>query len=165
MAVVLRHNRRFIYFILFLMVDSSPPFMPALMTQAFKEGVPIQSEHKLLLFQNILLVSLPPPFSSFRTPTPILLRSNSHAMAPVKSSGSSLRKGEEVVYDPPIEQETGEEAVYSESDHSDEEKEWRDPDSECAPLIDPWYDVYPSFPKILGDYVPSSPSRVWLALC
>ena len=43
-------------------------------------------------------------------------------MAPVKSSGSSLRKGEEVVYDPPIEQETGEEAVYSESDHSDEEE-------------------------------------------
>ena len=85
MAVVLRHNRRFIYFILFLIADPSPPFMPALMTEAFKEGVPLQSEHKLLLFQNILSVSLPSPFSSFRTLIPILLRSNSHAMALVKA--------------------------------------------------------------------------------
>ena len=137
MAVVLRHNRRFIYFILFLMVDSSPPFMPALMTQAFKEGVPLQSEHKLLLFQNILSVSLLSPFSSFRTPIPILLRSNSHAMVPMKSSGFSRCKGKEAIYDPPVKQETGEEAMYSELNHSDEEEARRDPDSECAPLIDP----------------------------
>ena len=58
-------------------------------------------------------------------------------MAPVKSSSSSRRKGKEAVYDPLVEQETGEEAVYSESDHSDEEKARRDLDSECAPLIDP----------------------------
>ena len=165
MAVTLRHNRRFIYFILFSMADSSPPFMPALMTQAFKERFPLQSKHKILLFQNILSVSLPPPFSSFRTPIPILLRSNPHAMAPVKSSGSSRCKGRAAVYDPPIKQETGEEAVYSESYHSDKEEARRDPDNECAPLIDPWYDVHPSFPKIPGDYVPPSPSRVWLALC
>ena len=164
MAVVLRHNRRFIYFILFWMVDSSPPFSPSLMTQAFKEGVSLQYEHKLLLFQNILSVSLPLPFSSFRTPIPILLRSNSHAMALVKSLGSSRHKRKEAVYNPPIEQETGEEAVYSESDHSDEEEARCDPDSECAPLIDLWYNVYPSFPKIPGDYVPPPPSHVWLAL-
>ena len=114
------------------MANPSPPFMPTLMTQTFKEGVPFQFEHKLLLFQNILLVSLPSPFSSFRTPIPILLQSNSHAMAPVKSLGSSRCKGKEAVYDPPVEQETGEEAVYSESDHSDEEEARRDPDSECA---------------------------------
>ena len=147
------------------MADPSPPFMPALMTQVFKKRVPLQFEHKLLLFQNILFVSLPPPFSSFRTPIPILLRSSPHAMAPVKSSGSSLYKGKEIVYDPPVEQEMGEEAVYSESDHSDEEEAWRDPDSECAPLIDPWYDVHPPFPKIPGDYVLPSPGHVWLALC
>jgi len=111
MAVTLRHNHRFIYFVLFLMADPSPPFMPALMTQTFKKRVPLQSKHKLLLFQNILSVSLPPPFSSFRTPIPILLQSNPHAMAPVKSSGSSHRKGKEAVYDPPVEQETGEEAI------------------------------------------------------
>ena len=70
MAVVLRHNRHFIYFILFLMANLSPPFIPALMTQAFKEGVPLQSKHKLLIFQNILSVSLPPSFSSFKHPYP-----------------------------------------------------------------------------------------------
>ena len=165
MAVVLRHNRRFIYFILFLMANPLPPFMPTLMTQAFKEGVPLQSKHKLLLFQNILSVSLPPLFSSFQTPISILLRSNPHAMAPVKSSSSSSRKGKEAIYDPPVEQETGKEAVYSKSDHSDEEKAWHDLDSECAPLIDPWYDVHPSLLKILGDYLLPPPSRVWLALC
>ena len=98
MAVILRHNRRFIYFLLFLMADPSPPFMPALMTQEFKKRVPLQSKHKLLLFQNILSVSLPSSFSSFRTPIPILLRSNSHAMAPVKSSSFSRRKGKEAIY-------------------------------------------------------------------
>ena len=81
-------------------------------------------------------------------------------MALVKSSGSSHRKGKEVVYNPPIEQETGEEAVYSESNHSDEEEARCDPDSECAPLIDLWYNVYPSFPKIPSDYVLPPPSRV-----
>ena len=107
------------------------------MTQEFKEGVPLQSEHKLLRFQNILLVSLFSPFSSFRTPILIFLRSNSHAMALVKSSSSSRRKGKEAVYDPPVEQETSEEAMYSKSNHSNEEEVRRDPDSECAPLIDP----------------------------
>ena len=164
MVVILRHNCRFIYFILFSMANLSPSFMPALMTQAFKKRFPLQSKHKLLLFQIILSVSLPPPFSSFQTLIPILLRSNPQAMAPVKSSGSSRRKGKEAVYDPPVEQETGEEAVYFESDHSDEEEAQHDPDSECAPLIDPWYDVHPSFPKIHGDYMPLSPSRVWLTL-
>ena len=86
-------------------------------------------------------------------------------MVPVKSSSSFRRKGKKAIYDPPIEQEMGEEAVYFESDHSDEEEARRDPNSECAPLIDPWYDVHPSFPKIPGDYVPPSPSHVWLTLC
>ena len=54
-------------------------------------------------------------------------------MAPVKSSGSSRRKGKEAIYDPPLEQEMGEEAVYPKSDHSDEEEARCDPDSEYAP--------------------------------
>ena len=147
------------------MADPSPPFRPSLMTQAFKKGVFLQSEHKLLLFQNILSISLPSPFASFRTPIPILLRSNSRTMAPMKISSSSRCKGKEAVYDPPVEQETSEEAMYSKLDHSDDEEARCDPDSECAPLIDPWYNVYPSFPKILGDFVPPPSSRVWLALC
>ena len=85
-------------------------------------------------------------------------------MAPVKNSSSSRRKEKEAVYDPPVEQETGKEAVYSELNHFDEEEARRDLDSECAPLIDPWYDVHPSFPKIPGDYVPLSQSCVRLAL-
>ena len=165
MAVILRHNLRFINFILSSMADPSPPFMPALMTQVFKKRVPLQSEHKILLFQNIQLVSFPPPFSSLRTPIPILLRSSPHTMAPVKSSGSSCCKEKETVYDPPVGQEMGEEAVYYELDHSDEEEARHDLDSECAPLIDPWYDVHRPFPKILGDYVPPLPGHVWLALC
>ena len=139
MAVILRHNHRFIYFVLFSMADPSPPFMRALMTQAFKKRVLSQSENKLL-FQNILSISLPPPFSSFRTPIPILLRLSPHAMVLVKSPGSSRRKGKDAIYDPPVKQETGEEAVYFESDHSDEEE------ARC-------------------DYVLLSPSRVWLAFC
>ena len=47
--------------------------------------------------------------------------------------------------------------MYSESDYFDEEEAQRDPDSECAPLIDPWYDIHPHFPKIPGDYAPSRP--------
>ena len=61
-------------------------------------------------------------------------------MVPVKSPGSSRRKGKEAIYDPPVKQETGEEAVYFESNHSDEEEARR-------------------------DYVLPSPSRVWLAFC
>ena len=55
--------------------------------------------------------------------------------------------------------------MYSELDHSDEEEAQRDPNSECAPLIDPWYDVHPHFLKILGDYVLPLSGRLWLALC
>ena len=41
----------------------------------------------------------------------------------------------------------------------------RDPDSECAPLIYPWYDIHPHFPNIPGDYMPPPLGRVWLTLC
>ena len=56
--------------------------------------------------------------------------------------------------------------MYSESDHSDEEEAHRAFDSECAPLINPWYDIHAHFPKVPGDYTPPlPPSHVWLALC
>lgn len=86
-------------------------------------------------------------------------------MAPVKTQGSSRCKGKEVVFIPPIEQEIGEEVAYSELDHSDEEEAQRNPNSECTPLIDPWYDTHPYFPKVLSDYEPPPPGHVWLALC
>ena len=55
--------------------------------------------------------------------------------------------------------------MYFELDHSDEEEMERALDSECPPFIDPWYDIHPYFPKILGNYALSPPGCVWLALC
>ena len=86
-------------------------------------------------------------------------------MTLVKSQSSSRRKGKKVISDPLATHDVGEEVVYSELDHSDKEEEQRAPDSECAPLIDPWYDIHPYFPKIPSDYAPSPPGHVWLALC
>ena len=88
-------------------------------------------------------------------------------MTPVKSQGSSYCKGKEVVSDDPAARDVGEEATYSESDHSDEEEEeaWRNPNSECAPFIDPWYDTHAHFPKVPSEYTSSPPGHVWLALC
>ena len=87
-------------------------------------------------------------------------------MAPMKSQDSSCRKGKEAIFDPSTTLDVGEEAEYSKSKYSNEEEAQRDHNSECAPLIDPWYDVHLHFPKIPGNYAPPSPSgRVWLALC
>ena len=86
-------------------------------------------------------------------------------MTLAKSQSSSHRKGKEVISDPPVARDVGKKVVYSESDHSDEEEAQRASDSECAPLIDPWYDIHPHFQKIPGDYEPPPSGRVWLALC
>ena len=72
-------------------------------------------------------------------------------MTSAKSQSSSHHKGKEVIFDPPTAGGVDEEAVYSKSDHSDKEETEHDPDSECAPLINPWYDVHPifqRFPKV-----------------
>ena len=81
-------------------------------------------------------------------------------MSPVKSQGSSRRKGKAVASDSPT---VPEETERSDSERSAEEETERDPDSECASLINPWYEVHPHFPKVPGDYVPPLPSRIWLA--
>ena len=83
----------------------------------------------------------------------------------MKSQGSSRRKGKEIASDDPATQDVAEEATRSELDHSNEEAARRDPDSECAPFIDLWYDTHAHFSKILGEYMSSLPSRVWLAFC
>ena len=74
---------------------------------------------------------------------------------PAKGQSSFLRKGKEIVFDPPTARDVGEEAVYSKSDHFDEEEAQRASDSECAPLINPWYDIHAHFPKVPDDYTPS----------
>ena len=86
-------------------------------------------------------------------------------MASVKSQSSSCRKGKKTISNPPAARDVGEEAEHSESDHSDEEEAQCDLDSECAPLIDPWYNVHPHSPKIPGDYAPPPLEHMWLALC
>ena len=85
-------------------------------------------------------------------------------MVPMKSQGSSRRKGEEAIFDPSTALDVGEEVEYSKSKHSDEEEAYGNHNNECAPLIDLWYDIHPHFPKILVDYASLSLGCVWLAL-
>ena len=66
-------------------------------------------------------------------------------MTLAKGQGSSYRKGKEVTSDDPTTWDVGEEAFHFESKHYDEEEAWRDPNSECAPLIDRWYDAHAHF--------------------
>ena len=86
-------------------------------------------------------------------------------MTRAKGQSSSCHKGKEIVSNSPTTRDVGKEVVYFESDHSDEEEASRAPDSECAPLIDPWYDIHPHFLKVPGDYTPLPLGCVWLALC
>ena len=65
-------------------------------------------------------------------------------MSPAKSPGSSRHKGKAVAFDPPV---VSEEMDRSDSERSIEEEAKRDPNGECAPLIDPWYETSPYFPK------------------
>ena len=82
-------------------------------------------------------------------------------MSLVKSPSSSRRKGKTVASDSPA---VPEEVERSDSERSTEEETERDPDSECAPLLDPWYEINPHFPKIPSDYVPPPSSRVLITL-
>ena len=84
-------------------------------------------------------------------------------MSPVKSQGSSHRKGKAIASDSPTVPDVSKEMEHSKSEQSAEEETQCDPNSECAPLIDQWYEVHPHFPKIPGDYA-LPPGCVWLAL-
>ena len=81
-------------------------------------------------------------------------------MMPAKGQGSSRCKGKEITSDDPATKDVGKEAPYPESECSDEGEGRCDLDSECAPLIYPWYDTYAHFPKVLGEYTPPLPGRV-----
>ena len=61
-------------------------------------------------------------------------------MSPVKSQDSSRRKGKAVASDSPA---VLEEMEGSDLEWSAEEEMERDPNSECAPLLDPWYEINP----------------------
>ena len=85
-------------------------------------------------------------------------------MSSVKSQGSSHRKGKAIASDSPTVPNVGEETKHSKSEQFTREETQRDPNSECVPLIDLWYEVHLYFPKVPGDYAPPPPGRVWLAL-
>ena len=57
-----------------------------------------------------------------------------------------------------------EEVERSDSERSTEEETECDPDSKCAPLIDPWYEINPHFPKVPGEYVPPLLGHVLITL-
>ena len=82
-------------------------------------------------------------------------------MSPVKSPTSSRRKGKTVASDSPA---VPKEVERSDLERSTEEETERNPDSECAPLIDPWYEINPHFPKVPGEYVSPPPGRVLITL-
>ena len=85
-------------------------------------------------------------------------------MSPVKSQGSSRCKGKAIAFDSPAVPDVGEEMEHFELEQSAGEETQRDPNSECTPLIDPWYEVHPHFPKVPDDYESLPPGRVWIAL-
>ena len=58
-------------------------------------------------------------------------------MSPVKSQGSSCRKGKAIASDSPAVPDVGEEMDNFDLEQFAEEETQRDLDSECAPLIDP----------------------------
>ena len=166
LAVILKHNCRFINFILFLMVDPLPPFMPALITWVFKrESLCNPNTNSFFLPKTLSPFPLSSPLPLPQTFPSVFFDPNSCTMTPVKSQSSSHRNGKKAISDPPTTRDVGKEVVYSESDQSNEEEAQYTLDSECAPLIDPWYDIHPHFPKIPSDYALSPRGHVWLALC
>ena len=83
-------------------------------------------------------------------------------MSLVKSS--SCYKGKAIASNSPAVPDGGEEMERFYLERFAEEETQHDPNSECPPLIDPWYEVNPHFPKVPGDYVPPPPGRVLISL-
>nr|POE81008.1 hypothetical protein CFP56_44893 [Quercus suber] len=74
-------------------------------------------------------------------------------MAPIRSESSSHRKGKElVVKRTPFEKEGDEENSFAESDHSEVKGTTCDPNSECLPLLDPWFNMHIHFLVVVDGY-------------
>ena len=86
-------------------------------------------------------------------------------MSPAKDEGSSRCKGKKVTADDPLAKIVGEESPLSKSDHFEKEEGGCDPNSECHPLINPWYNAYIHFPMVPSDYSPRPSGCVWLFIC
>ena len=86
-------------------------------------------------------------------------------MSPTKGEGSSHCKGKEISSNDLATKNIGKDALFSKSEGFNEEERGCDSHSECAPLIDPWYDAHAYFPKVSIEYLPPLPSCVWLSIC
>ena len=82
-----------------------------------------------------------------------------------KGEGSSCCKGKEIAAEDPATEIVGKDAPLSELECFEKEEGSHNLDSECAPLIDTWYNTHTHFPMVLGDYLPLPPSHVWLSIC
>ena len=141
------------------MADPSPLFVLTLMTWVFKKESFCTLITNSFLSQNTCSPSLTLllPFSQ---PYPLSPTKLSHHVSSEKSKFFSS-KGKTVASDSPA---VPKEVECSNSKRSTEEETECDPDSECAPLIDPWYEINPHFPKVPGEYVPPPPGRVLITL-
>ena len=81
---------------------------------------------------------------------------------PAKDKGPSHHKGKEVAANDPSTKIMGKKAPISELDRFEEEEGGRNPNNECPPLIDLWYDAYIHFLVVLGDYLSPLVGCVWL---
>ena len=82
-----------------------------------------------------------------------------------KGKGFSYCKGNEITTNDPAAKIVGKDTPLFKLECSEDKEGGHDPDSECAPLIDPWYDAYAHFLVVPGDYLPSVPGCVWLSIC
>ena len=86
-------------------------------------------------------------------------------MLQAKDEGSSRRKGKEVTVDDPLAKTVGEKTPFSKSNHSEEEEQGCDSNSECPPFIALRYDTHIHFLVVPSDYSPPSSGHEWLSIC
>ena len=141
------------------MADPSPLFVLTLMTWVFKKESFCTLITNSFLSQNTCSPSLTLllPFSQ---PYPLSPTKLPHHVSSEKSKFFPS-KGKTVASDSLA---VPKEVECSDSERSTEEETEHDPDSECAPLINPWYEINPHFPKVPGEYVPPPPGRVLITL-
>ena len=158
LTAILKHNFCFINTMLLLTANPLQPFTSLLLSLALGLFPFPSFSQNLSSFFLFIVPSFPKLHylsSPFKQPI----------MSPAEDEGSFCCKGKEVAVENPTAKTMGEETPLSELDRSKEEEEGRDPNSECPPLIDLWYDTHIHFPVVPGDYLPSSSDHVWLSIC
>ena len=143
-----------------LLLTANPlhPFTSPLLSLVLKL-FPFQS----FVQKKFLILSLHRVF--FLKTSPSIFLVQIPVMSQAKDEGSSCCKGKEVVADDPPAKTMGKEVPLSKSNLSGEEKGGRDPNNECLPLVDSWYNTHIHFPVVPDDYFPPLLGRVWLSIC